>query len=221
MHILKETVVEKGSSLRREVHGDLLAAVDRAAVGESRGWEGNSRSGHTRGTMSSPAGSDYRQQQAQWAAGQEQWGRKELSQGQEENLLRPRKCVSKCGKSPHHPWRQRRPFCEFQHVAGFLKWSLQMGGWVEAGGIYLIDFVISEIYETGASSEEQNRAHILPSSLCPGRWKNVYVINSSRKRVSGVQAGTGHTSIFFLDLNIFPVLDLQAVYRTLKNKPTK
>lgn len=46
------------------------------------------------------------------------------------------------------------------------------------GGIHLIDFVISEMYETRASSWEQNRAHILPSSLYISCWNSVHVINS-------------------------------------------
>ena len=46
------------------------------------------------------------------------------------------------------------------------------------GGICLIDFVISEMYETRESSQKQNRAYILPSSLYISCWNSVCVINS-------------------------------------------
>lgn len=50
------------------------------------------------------------------------------------------------------PNRQRVSLCRFKFAFGFLKWSLQREVEGRQGGIYLIDFVISEMYETRASS---------------------------------------------------------------------
>lgn len=50
------------------------------------------------------------------------------------------------------PNRQRVSLGRFKFAFGFLKWNLQREVEGRQGGIYLIDFVISEMYETRASS---------------------------------------------------------------------
>lgn len=69
-----------------------------------------------------------------------------------------------------------------------------------ACGFYLIDFVISEVYEARAGSTEQKRAHILPSSLYSRCCQPVYIINGRVEISWQAQVGIGQT---FVCLNIF------------------
>lgn len=63
-------------------------------------------------------------------------------------------------------------------------------------GIYLIDFVISEMYETRASSSEAEQSPILPSSLYIRGWNSIYVINSGVE-ISWPRTEIGQTSFWY------------------------